>query len=146
MPGMAPSSSHHAGVPSYQAWNSNHISTSPMEGSVEQPASSAGPFSSLGSLKVTLLLGRDSLGDWGYMPCRSPWEWLWLLALAWFLDWPLEQVLNQLLEQFLDQLLLWLWEWACELSPHSLPSLLRSLWRASAVSSTLWWAAQRATS
>ena len=75
MPSMAPSSSHHVGVPSCHAWNSNHVSMSPTEGSVKQPASSpVGPFPSLGSLKVTLLWGRGLSGDQGCMPHRSPWE------------------------------------------------------------------------
>ena len=146
MPGTAPNSSHHVGVPSCPAWNSNHVSRLSMEDSVKQPPSSFMGSLSFGSQKLTLLPGRGSSGDWGCTPHKSPWEWLWLLALAQFWDQPPEWVLDWFLEWVLDWLLLWLWEWAHYLLLHSLPSLLRSLWRALVVSNALWWTTQRATS
>ena len=86
------------------------------------------------------------------MPHTSPWERLWLSALAWLLDWPLEwpwdwfleQVLDWCLEHILDRLLLWLHDQARDLLLCSLWSHSISLWRASAVSNALWPATQRA--
>ena len=132
---MALSSIHQHGISSWQACQSNQVSTSTMEGSGGwfSPPSLGSSLTS-GSQKVTLLPCHELLGDLG---CLSK-EQLCRQLLLWLLLWLLLQLLLQLLLWLLLRLLLWLWEQVYGASLIPRPNLSVSFLSTLAASSTLW--------